>query len=71
MPERRYAIGRKVEIIQRQQEIIDEHSEIWNRVFELTAEGELAKAVKLAGSIDNSEFDTLQSEFESLGAGNH
>lgn len=61
-------MGRKVEIIQRQQEIIDEHNEIWNRVFKLMAENKLAAADQLVHNIDNSEFDTLQSEFESLGA---
>ncbi len=61
-------MGRKVEIIQLQQEIIDKHNEVWNRVFELMAEGELVEAAKLADSIDNSEFESLQNEFESLGA---
>ncbi len=61
-------MGRKVEIIQRQQEIIDEQNEIWNRVFELMGENKLAAANQLVHSIDNSEFDTLQSEFESLEA---
>lgn len=59
---------RKVEIIQRQQEIIDEHNEIWNRVFKLMGQNKLAAANRLVHSIDNSEFDTLQNEFESLGA---
>ncbi len=61
-------MGRKVEIIQRQQEIIDEHNEIWNRAFKLMGENKLAAADRLVHSIDNSEFDTLQSEFESLRA---
>ncbi len=59
---------RKVKIIQRQQEIIDEHNEIWNKVFKLMAENKLAAADQLVHSIDNSEFETLQNEFESLGA---
>ena len=58
---------RKVEIIQLQQQIIDKHNEIWNRVFELMAESKLAAVDQLIHSIDNSEFETLQSEFESLG----
>ena len=61
-------MGRKVEIIQLQQEIIDKHNKVWNRVFELMSEGELAEAAKLADSIDNSKFESLQNEFESLGA---
>lgn len=48
---------RKTKIIQLQQQIIDKHNEIWK----------LAAADQLVHSIDNSEFDTLQSEFESLG----
>ena len=59
---------RKTEIIQLQQEIIDRHNEAWNRVFELMAKGELVEAAKLANSIDNNEFESLQNEFESLGA---
>ena len=59
---------RKVEIIQRQQEIIDEHNEIWNRVFKVMAEDKLAAAAQLVHSINNSEFESLQNEFESLGA---
>lgn len=59
---------RKTEIIQFQQQIIDKHNEIWNRTFELMGENKLAAADQLVHSIDNSEFDTLQSEFESLGA---
>lgn len=61
-------MGRKVEIIQLQQEVIDKHDEVWNKIFELMAEGELVKAAKLADSIDNSEFESLQNEFELLGA---
>lgn len=59
---------RKVEIIQLQQEIIDKHNEVWKRVFELMAEGKLVEAKQLVDSIDNSEFESLQNEFESLGA---
>lgn len=64
-------MGRKVEIIQLQQQIIDRHNEVWNKVFKLMAEGGLVEAVKLADSIDNSEFESLQNKFESLGAENH
>lgn len=55
-------MGKKVDIIQLQQEIIDIHNEVWNKVFKSMAEGELVEAVKLADSIDNSEFESLGAE---------